>query len=182
MSATGTNSPKMTYAAYKARAKRREIIHPLVTDQTAMQRYVVAKNELNQARGRNAKPDLIAHLEAEVEAADAAARESTILFRLRAMAREGDNSFAVLKAEHPPTKEDHEQAQADSGNPKAKADWNVKTFGPALVAACLAEPEVTVEQAKEMSVDLNEAEWGALVNAAIAVNTQATQTADLVFS
>lgn len=179
---TETGPQALTYAEYKAKKKRRELIHPLVLDQSAVERYAVAKDRLDKARIRGGAARLIAEYEAEVAEAEQAAREATILFRLRAMAREGDNSFAVLKAEHPPTKADHEKAQADSGDPKAKADWCVETFGPALVAACLVDPEMTPEQVIAESREMNESEWGGLVNAAIAVNTQATPTAGLLFS
>lgn len=182
MSATGSNSPKLTYAQYRERKKRRELVHPLVTDQAAVERYAWAKDALTKAKARNTPAKTLAQLEADVEAAEQAVRDATILFRLRALAREGDNSFEVLKAEHPPQDADHAAAREQSDNPKAKAEWHTATFGPALVAACLVEPEMTVEQATAEAAEMNEAEWGGLFNAAVLVNTQATPTAGLVFS
>ena len=50
------------------------------------------------------------------------------------------SAYDKLLAEHPPTKE-----QRDEGN-----GYNPDTFAPALIAAVVAEPKLTVEQAAEI--------------------------------
>lgn len=181
MTATGSNSPKLTYAEAKARKKRREITHPVMTDDDAVVAYQTAEEALRKAKVRGDQ-DEVDRLEVLVADAETAVRESALLYKLRALPRLGDNSYAALKAEHPPTAADDAEVRERSGNPKDKASWHIATFGPALVAACLIEPEVTPEQALEMAAEWNEAEWDSLVWAALTVNQQATNTAGLLFS
>lgn len=179
MSATGANSPK-TYADLKARKKRREVTHTIVTDDAAADAFRAAEEALRKARILGDDADLAA-AQAAYDAAEAAVRESAVVLRLRALPRKGDGSFAALKAEHPPTAEDDARVQEASGNPKDRAIWHTDTFAPALVAASLVEPRLTVEQAAELAEDWNEAEWSALYVAALNVNQQTTNTGGLVF-
>lgn len=171
----------LTYEQYKAKKKRREISHPIVTDDDTVVLFEAAKDRLRLARARSDKTELAA-AEAEYAEAEQAVRDATLVFRLRALPRKGDGSYAALKSEHPPKKSDDEDVQKELGDPKAKATWHSDTFGPALVAACLIEPKVTLGQAEEMATDLNDGEWNSLFSAAIVVNRNATDTAGLVFS
>ena len=171
----------MTYEQFKARKKRRELTHLLGTDSDAATALAVAKERLNKLRFTGT-PDQIADAQAAHDAAVQAVQDSTIPMRLRALPREGDGSYAVLKAEHPPTDADNARVQETSGDPKAKALWHRATFGPALVAASLIDPEINPEQAVELATDLNEGEWNGLFAAALDVNQSATDTAGAVFS
>lgn len=183
MSATGARTPDkpLTYDQFKAKKTRRTITHPVVTDDDAVTAYKLAEEALKDAK-RRGDHDAAAKHEADMAEAEQAIRESTILMRLRAMPRKGERSYTTLKAEHPPTAEDDAEVAELTGKPDAKARWHSDTFGPALVAACLIEPAVTVEQAVELAADMNEAEWNRLLWAAINVNENATDTAGLVFS
>ena len=51
------------------------------------------------------------------------------------------NEYDELLAEHPPTKEQKEQDGAG---------YNADTFAPAIIAAVVSEPKLTVEQATEI--------------------------------
>jgi hypothetical protein len=53
----------------------------------------------------------------------------------------GAQDYDALMAEHPPTKKQKE----DEG-----AAFNPDTFGPALIAAVITEPKLTVEQAHDL--------------------------------
>lgn len=172
---------KLTYAQYKAKKTRREITYPLVTDDDTVVVYRLAEERLRKARLRT-DPAELAAAQAAVEEAEKAIRDCTLLYRLRALPRKGDGSWQALVADNPPTRERLEEYRKEVDNPKATLRWNGETFGPALVAACLIEPEVTVEQAQEMATDWNEAEWDGLFAAAIQLNETATDTAGLVFS
>lgn len=181
MSATGSNSPKITIAEFNQRKKRRELTYPMVTDDDTRLGYQLAEQALARAKMLG-DPQEITQAQKLLREAEAEVRAATMVMRLRALPREGDNSYKVLLAEHPPTKADNEKLQEDLDDPKAKAVAHMATFGPALVAACLIEPEVTVEQATEWWREWNDGEWNGLVNAARAVNEQRTDTAGLVFS
>lgn len=181
MSATGANSPTLTVSEFNKRKKRREAIHPIVVDDDAATAYALAERQLAIAKAMGGDEEILA---AQKTLADAEAelRAGTVIFRLRALPREGDGSFDVLKAEHPPTKDDHAKVQEDQGDPKAKARWHSATFLPALVAASLIDPEVTVEQAAAWQREWNDGEWFGLAGAAIDVNQRASTTGSLVFS
>lgn len=185
MSATGSKTPArpLTYAQFKAKKKRREITHTIVTDDDAAARLHRAQNRLKELRGQfGARDEDVAAAQAEQAAAEAAVRESAIVMRLRALPRQGDGSFAALKAAHPPQAEDDARVQEASGNAKDRAVWHTDTFAPALVAATLVDPALTVEEAAELATDLNEAEWMGLYVAALNVNQQSTDTGGLIFS
>lgn len=181
MSATGSTTPKLTYSLLKSKKGHREVTHPIITDDDAAAALRLAEEQLRRARIAGSDAD-VAAAQATYDEAEQAVRDSVLLLRLRALPRKGDRSFAALKAEHPPTPDDDVRVQEASGNPKDKAVWHTDTFAPALVAACLIEPKITVEQAAEMAEDWNEAEWSGLYLAALNVNQQATNVGGLVFS
>ena len=176
------NGPKqLTWSQVKDRKKRREATFTLVTDDDAASAYRQAKARRDDLPF-NATADDRAAAQAAVDEAELAVRASALTMRLRAMPRKGDNSFDVLKAEHPPTEDDNKTVQQSSGNLKSKALWHADTFYPALVAASLIEPKVTVEQALEMAADWNEGEWVELYLTALDVNQRKTDTAGALFS
>jgi hypothetical protein len=174
MSATGATPPKITAALLKKKG-RRTLTHPVVLDDDTATAYRLAERAVVDARDTEQR----ARAQATLAEAEAELREATLLLRLRAM-RPAD--YAALKAEHPPTEDDNARAAELSGDPKAKAKWHTDTFGPALVAACLTEPELTLEQAAEIKAEWNDAEWSGLLFAAIQVNETATDLRGLSFS
>ena len=181
MSATGTNSPKITVEQFNQRKKRREAILPIVVDDDCSTAYELADQQLTRAKMLGDDQAII-DAQKLLTAAEAELRDATVVFRLRALPREGDGSFAVLKAEHPPRDEDHERVREFTGDPKAKARWHATGFEPVIVAASLVEPAVTVEQATAWSKEWNDGEWSRLVGAAIDVNQSASDTRGLSFS
>lgn len=176
-----TSTKKLTYTEWKKRKTRREMNHPVCVDNDARERYDRAVRAVAQAKGRLNNADALAEAEAELAAATEAVQSATVLLRLRALPRLGEGSFAALKAEHPPQDKDHEQQRDYQQNPKARAVWHTDTFAPALVAASLIEPEMTLEQAAEEAREMNEGEWAELYGAALAVNQQSTTTDGLTF-
>lgn len=92
--------------------------------------------------------------------------EHTQVFRLRGL---GARRYSDLLAKHQPT-----EAQAREG-----LDVNPETFPAALVAACAADPEMSLEQAERLSEVITHRQWEDLVNTALACNRQAV---DVPFS
>jgi len=178
---TDTGPQQLTWSQVKDRKKRREATFTLVTDDEAATAYRLAKARRDDLPF-GATADDRAAAQAAVDDAERAVRASALTMRLRAMPRKGDGSFDALKAEHPPTEDDNKSVQQSSGNAKAKALWHADTFYPALVAASLTEPKVTVEEAAEMAADWNDGEWTELYLTALDVNQRKTDTAGLTFS
>ena len=90
--------------------------------------------------------------EAEVKKAQAAVDKDSIVLTFRALER---TAFDDLKKAHPATEE-----QAEDGY-----DWNLDTFGPALVAAASVDG-ITVEDAAMFLETWSDAEAAALFQAA----------------
>jgi hypothetical protein len=173
--------------------KPRETTHAVVIDHEAVEAYgaakdaaQVARDELLAARQRRA-PDItldeyevaLAEAQAEAESLREAAEEDAgyVLVRIRAMA---PLAFAALKAEFPPTDEDHQRLRDLTGDDNAKAAWNRDEFQPRLVAASLTAPEVTEDEARGYMAVWSEPEWGMLVAACLNVNQQIVDTSALV--
>lgn len=158
----------------------RTVTHVVPTDDDAVIAYLTAEEKLTRARTRNQPAKAIAELEQAKDDAEAKVRESAIVVKLRALPQ---HEYAKLRAAHPPTDADHEKAREQTGDPKDKALWCEATFGPALVAACVVEPEkLSREEAEMLRDDWNEAEWLGLFGAALGANQRATTTGGLTFS
>lgn len=173
--------------------KPREIAHPVVLDHEAVEAYAAARRELEAAKEalRNARrfsndAETLVELQAAVDTAQAYADElesaadegaGIVTVKVRAMP---PLAYAALKAEHPPTDDDHKRIRAMLDDEKVKAAWN-RDFPPRLVAACAVEPAVSVEEAQGFMESWNEAEWGSLVNACLRANSQSADVSSLVF-
>lgn len=109
-------------------------------------------------------------LEADQKLADLRRRleaeEAVVHFKFRGIGR---HAYEALVDAHPPTPEQRTKAKA--GGFEAVA-WNYDTFPPALVAACLVAPAMSVDDVAAIwdSADWNQAELQTLLNAAIEVN------------
>lgn len=117
--------------------------------------------------------------------AEAAVLEASRVYTLRSPHIERDGkplrgrrAFEQLIAEHPPSDDDHDDARKAIGRPEALARWHADTFTPALIAACCADPALTVEQATEMYEEWTDGEISEIFAAAIAVS-QGTRQVDL---
>jgi hypothetical protein len=173
--------------------KPRETTHAVVIDHEAVEAYraardaaQVARDELLIARQRRAPDVTLDELGAAADEAAAEAdalREAAdedagyVMVRIRAMA---PLAFAALKAEFPPTEEDHQKVRELSGDEHAKAAWNRNEFQPRLVAASLVDPAVTEDEARGYMGTWSEPEWGMLVSACLNVNQQIVDTSSLV--
>lgn len=157
----------------------RTVTHVVPTDDDAVITYLTAQEELTRARTRNQPAKALAELEQKQADAEKLVRESAIVVKMRALPQ---HEYAKLKAAHIPKDADHDEVREAQDNPKAKARWHSDTFEPALVAACMVEPEpISVDEAVQYKTDWNEAEWAGLFMAALRANEQATTTGGLVF-
>jgi len=94
----------------------------------------------------------VQELEAEIEAAK-------VSFRFRAI---GKRAWSDLLKEHPPTKA---QLQADP-----RLDHNPETFPAAAIAASCSDPEMTLDDARELEAALNQSQFAVLWAACIDAN------------
>jgi hypothetical protein len=99
--------------------------------------------------------------------------EKTVTFRFKALSRD---RYERLLAAHQPSKTQRAQTTAMGGF----LQWNPDTFPPALIAACLVEPDdLSDEDVESMFTDdaWNQAELGALFDAALraCINRHAVQ-------
>lgn len=175
--------------------KPREGTHAVVLDHEAVEAYAAARQRLTMAKDalrrarRLSEPDVtLAELQADVDDAQAEADElqpaadegvGVVQVKIRAMP---PLAYAALKAEFPPTSEDHERVRAELGDEKAKAAWNSAEFAPRLVAHCVVDPETSVEDARGYFEAWTRPEWNMLVHACRRLHEEAVDTASLVFS
>lgn len=92
--------------------------------------------------------------------------QAIVRFTFRGIGRAG---YEAIVDRHPPTQDQRTKAKAGGLGELA---WNHDTMPPALVHACLVEPQLTIEEVNQLwsSPDWNQAELGVLLNAAIEVN------------
>jgi hypothetical protein len=130
-----------------------------------------ALDHLQQAKdAKNA--DDIARLTARVDQLAAELAEATTVIKVRAM---GGREYDALVDAHPPTKAQEDDAKKRGGS----APYNPDTFSPALIAASVAEPELSLEDAQHIWDTWNVGERLALFYAALDVNSRAQRVADV---
>jgi hypothetical protein len=172
--------------------KPRESTHSIVLDHEAVETYAAARIALNsaevelrRARRLNEPEPTMAELQADVDEAQARVDEllpaadegvGVVTVKVRAML---PLAYAALKAEFPPTDDDHKTVRADSGDDKAKAAWNQAEFAPRLVAACVVDPETSIEDARGYFEAWTRPEWNLLVRACMRVHEDAVDTSSL---
>jgi hypothetical protein len=110
------------------------------------------------AAGSLADVDPRTAIEAELAEIHALMRENMATFRFRALGRK---AWSDLIAEHPGRTDDER--------------WNADTFGPALVAACAIEPEMTVEDVEAVYEVINADQRADLWAAAYGANVGETR-------
>lgn len=177
--------------------KAREAEHAIVLDHQAVEDHAAdllkvdaAREDLYNARARRPQKETVEELERALRRAEEDAVKSAeaagedvgfVTVSVRAMA---PLAFAALKAEFPPTDEDHQRLRQAMGNPDVKATWNRSQFQPRLVAHSMVDPVVDVDEARDMMEggSYNEAEWNLLVAACLRVNQESADVSSLVFS
>lgn len=85
-------------------------------------------------------------------------QSSSVVFRLRGLTRQG---WTALLTEHPPRP--GEQTDKTLG-------YNTDTFFPALIRACLVEPELNDEQWEQLDAVMSAAQFDDLADAALAAS------------
>lgn len=95
--------------------------------------------------------------------------DSAISFKFGALSFK---AWTELLAAHPPTKQQLKQADAKATSWRSRnmLDHNPDTFPQALIAACAMEPEMTVEQAKQLADTLAPDQFQILYEGAVSVN------------
>jgi hypothetical protein len=154
----------------------------VVLDPDAARAVHEAEDRVNRAEARvRVTPDDPAAQEAlwaareqlEGLRAQAAKDDVVVTLRFRSIGR---HAYDDLIRQHPPTPDQQDEAKEAGGT----LNFNPETFPPAVVAACLEEPRLSVDEVTEMweSAEWNQAELAELFSAAVDVNSR-RETLDL---
>lgn len=150
---------KVTFADVKKAARLREtevqicVSGDLAADAERLQAQLDAIRP-RLVTGSLADVDPRVAIEAELAEVHELMRAHLVTFRFRALGR---TAWAEIKAAHPGRDENEL--------------WNPETFGPALVAACAIEPEMTLAEVEELYEVLNAGQQAELWVAAYSANT-----------
>lgn len=114
--------------------------------------------ELQQARATTlADRGEMRKLAEQIEKTREAMLDSTVVFRLRGLNRA---AYSSLMVGHPPR---------DGNDGDATVGYNADAFFPALIRACMVEPDLTDEQWDRLVEVLSSGQFDALADAALAV-------------
>lgn len=172
--------------------KSREGTHGVILDHEAVEQYAQARGVLTLATDnlrlarRRSEPDvtlnelqaIVDEAQSRVDELEPAAQDGVVEVKLRAMP---PLEYAALKAMYPPNDGDHKRVQVAMDDKTAKAAWNSDEFAPRLVARCVIDPAVTLDEAREYQAAWGEPDWNQLVNACKRLHEQAVDSS-LVFS
>lgn len=150
------------------RVKTVDLFDPTLIERHAaldyeLQRVVQEDTMHNRKPQAPALAQQVADLEAEIA-------DSALTFKFGALSY---RQWADILAAHPPTKAQLRDTSERSGSSwvsRPVLDHNPDTFPPALVAACAIEPEMTVDQVKELADELGPDQFELLYNACKEVN------------
>lgn len=170
--------------------------HPVVTDnelsvglEAAQKAYDDAKVIFEAARARSLNYPANKEAKAELDDATAVLAEAIEAHDQAREAAAEATVYVVMKAPpmhiveeiqraHPPTeKEKEEWAKIDNFPEDRWPSFSQATIGPAMIAACLIEPEMDEDEVREgiwENDDWNEAEKAALLAAAYSTGNRAT--------
>lgn len=162
--------PPATFADIRAKIQRPRRIVDMVLDAEAaaeidnLDQLLERAQRHDDANGTETARDVAKHLQ-EVEAQ---AEASRVRFTLEAVTH---RTYQKLRADHPPTKEQIEEAARRGGNEEPAFD--LTTFPPALVEAQLIEPKPeTPEEFAAFWDDLSDGQLGQLWGTAISIQFQ----------
>lgn len=157
----------------------RKVIIPMDDEVAVRWQEVKGKRDLLKLRldmgieNKDVKKQVVeelAKVQAEVDQVEAEMGDKVAIFRFRGLGRKKFEKFKE-NPEFEPTEEQIKTAVATQG-PGTTLPWNTDTYPPALIAASLEEPEMTLEEAQELwdSDDWTSAELLLLLDAAMEVN------------
>lgn len=146
-------------------------------DNEVAEEYEQAKNELDYARIRyEARPEVdivrsdFEEAKKRFEAAKKRAQETALVFKFRSIGRK---KYEALLDKHQPTEEQIEEFESRGGK-RDQLSFNPDTFPLALIAASSFEPEMTIDDVKELwdsDADWNTSELALLFEKAYEANT-----------
>lgn len=159
-------SKPTTYDHLRSKKKPVTRTVPFCLDDTVAHDIALAEEARDAAVEHKRPVEEIEKLEANLDRLRKKARTVSVDFKFRSMK---PREFDSLLDEHPPTKEQKDAARK-AGN--AGLTFNPETYPPALVAASLIEPDLTVEDVTDMwtSGDWNHGELNVLFFSALDVN------------
>ncbi|MEU5496180.1 hypothetical protein [Streptomyces griseofuscus] len=130
--------PAVTFADVRSKIQRPRRVVDLIMDAAAAAEIEAMEELLARAQRHDEANDTTTACEIAVslQQMEAQAESSRVRFVLEAITH---RAYQALRAEHPPTKEQIEQAAARGGRDEPAFDAD--TFAPALVEAQLVEPK-----------------------------------------
>lgn len=165
---------------HRRKLRPTEIRVSICDDGDARSALLEARNALYDAEHpRDGDPDLevVEGARQDLEAAEAAAREVSVLYVFRSIGRK---AWRALIDEHPPTEDEIADADAEYQRRKAagedieasavRPDWNGDTFPQAALSACCIEPGLTEAEADELLDQVSDLEASQLLGAAVVAN------------
>jgi hypothetical protein len=166
MTSTATRPPTRDHLKKK---RPMEVVVPIHHNDTTVEAYEKASDELARAELLDQVEDLPALKEAKAAAAEALADDTTFL-TFRALGRK---AYEELLTQHPATPEERAEALAKE---EPEPAYNQETFSVALVAAsCIEEdgtPVWTEDEARDVFDEWNQAEIVLLWSAALTANAK----------
>lgn len=108
---------------------------------------------------------------AEVDKARRRVEETTMQLLVAGIGKHAKEELVNL---HPPRDEDHQSARDSTGNENARAEYNLDTYPPALIAASLVEPKLSADEVAQLLAGWTDGEYLTLWMAAIQVNADSS--------
>lgn len=133
----------------------------IILDPEAYEAYEEAQALLSEATAENRT-----EREEALEAAKERLSDAVVTMKFQSVGRK---RYDEIIDAHPATEE--QKAQAKKQGIEETPSYNLETFPPALVAASLVEPDLTLEDVQELYDTWNNAEVMELFLAALEVNT-----------
>lgn len=175
-----------TWDHLRSQKKATTRVVKIYTDSEKLEEYEKSLEEYNKLNGAFlAHPEVEAlkterdEAERRLEVAKTDLETCTLKFVMRSIGR---RRFEEIMSAHPAKPEQIEKARAKmkaagKDDEEGELAFDPDEFPPHLLAACMAEPELTIEEAQELwdSDEWNEPETTALFMAAMAVNHDSRQ-------
>ena len=138
------------------------------------QQWQELTDRLNRAMERDRVDDSLVStagpLAAQVRELEAEMDAAKVPFKFRSIGR---RAWMDLARDYPPTDQqlNDERKRADHvGERPMDLEHNPETFPPAAIAASLVDPEMTVEQVRQLELDLTLSQWLLLWNKCVEAN------------
>lgn len=160
-----------TIEALLAKAKPREATARILLDQTLLNEYseLAAELDATVTQGALERPPHVAELAERVSQLESRIEAEKDPFLFRGI---GNTKWMALLGQHPPTPQ---QLAAMTPEERRIVDHNPETFPLAAVAASLVDPELSLDDVKQLHAVVGVAQWQQLWSACLIANVGGNQ-------